>query len=250
MYPAKAVDQVRAVIQLRHNSSRTERAYVGWIRRFILFNSKRHPLEMGEVEISRFLSSLAIQSRASASTQNQALNALLFLYREVPHQDFPWLKHVVRAERTRRLPVVLTRQQVRSVLDQLSGTPRLMAVLLYCTGLRLLECTHLRIKDLDFGANQIILRDGKGQKDQVALLPEEIRPELKNHLDRGGPTAALQGSWARWWMGWIAIQSGNPTLEEYGCGSRYFPGLMFIRGPESCGRYADQPILTGFLGYS
>ncbi len=179
----KLLDQVHEVIRMRHYSRRTEKAYVGWIRRFILFHGKRHPLEMGEVEISRFLSSLAVDSRVSASTQNQALNALLFLYRDVLHQDFPWLKDVVRAKSPRRLPVVLTRQEVRAVLDQLSGTPRLMGVLLYGAGLRLLECAQLRVKDVDFSAGQMIVRDGKGEKDRVALLPEEIRPDLKNHLE-------------------------------------------------------------------
>ena len=161
----KLLDRVREAIRIRHYSRRTEKTYVGWIRRFILFHGKRHPSEMGEAEITRFLSSLAVESKVSASTQNQALNALLFLYRQVLNQDLSWLEGVVRARRTRRLPVVLTRDEVRAVLEQLSGTPRLMGVLLYGAGLRLLECARLRVKDIDFAAGHIVVRDGKGGKE-------------------------------------------------------------------------------------
>lgn len=179
----KLLDQVRDVIRMRHYSRRTEKAYVGWIRRFILFHNKRHPSQMGEKEISRFLSALAVESKVSASTQNQALNALLFLYGQVLNHEISWLEDIVRAKRPRHLPVVLTREEVRAVLDQLSGTSRLMGVLLYGAGLRLLECAGLRVKDVDFSAGQMVVRDGKGEKDRVALLPEEIRPDLKVHLD-------------------------------------------------------------------
>src|SRR2546426_3005304 len=158
----KLIDVVRDALRARHYSRRTEKAYVGWIRRYILFHGRRHPREMGSEELSRFLSSLAVDAKVSASTQNQALAALLFLYREVLGQDVPWLQGVVRAKQPRRLPVVLTRDEVRAVLNELHGTPRLMAVLLYGAGLRLVECARLRTKDVDFGANQLVVRRGQG----------------------------------------------------------------------------------------
>ena len=181
-HKSRLLDKVREAIRMRHYSRRTEKAYVGWIRRFILFHDKRHPAEMGHAEITQFLSSLAVNARVSASTQNQALNALLFLYREVLNQDIPWLDGVIRAKRSRRVPVVLTREEVRTVLERLTGTPRLMGVLLYGAGLRLLECARLRVKDVDFSASQIVVRDGKGGNDRVTLLPEEIRQDLERHL--------------------------------------------------------------------
>ena len=153
----RLLDRVRAALRTRHYSTRTEEAYVAWIRRYILFHAKRHPAEMGAPEVTRFLSSLAVDGRVAASTQNQALSALLFLYREVLELDLPWLDGIVRAE---RLPVVLTRDEVRAVLLRLEGVPRLMAYLLYGAGLRLLECCRLRVQDVDFAANQIVLRGG------------------------------------------------------------------------------------------
>jgi len=170
-------------VRARHYSRRTEKAYVAWIRRYILFHGKRHPLEMGAPELTRYLSSLAVEGNVAASTQNQALSALLFLYREVLEQEVPWLDDVVRARRPVRLPVVLTRDEVRAVLRQLRGTPRLMAILLYGSGLRLLECARLRVKDVDFGRNQIIVRAGKGDKDRTTTLPTIISVELARHLD-------------------------------------------------------------------
>ncbi len=170
-------------MRARHYSRRTEKAYVAWIRRYILFHGKRHPLEMGAPELTRYLSSLAVEGNVAASTQNQALSALLFLYREVLEQEVPWLDDVVRARRPVRLPVVLTRDEVRAVLRQLRGTPRLMAILLYGSGLRLLECARLRVKDVDFGRNQIIVRAGKGDKDRTTTLPTIISVELARHLD-------------------------------------------------------------------
>jgi len=157
---------VREANRLRHGSRSTEKAYVGWIRRYILFHGTRHPAEMGADEVTRFLSSLAVQGRVAASTQSQALSALLFLYRHVLHQDLPWIDDVVRAKRPRRLPIVLTRHEVQAVIAELHGTPRLMATLLYGSGLRLLECCRLRVQDIDFGMNQIVVRDGKGAKDR------------------------------------------------------------------------------------
>src|SRR5262249_20690331 len=154
-----------------HYSRRTEEAYVAWIRRYIVFHGKRHPTEMGAPEITRFLSALAIDAKVAASTQNQALSALLFLYREVLELDLPWLDGIVRAKRPQRFPVVLTRDEVRAVLQPLRGAPRLMAYLLYGAGLRLLECCRLRVQDVDFAANLIVVRSGKGDKDRVTMLP-------------------------------------------------------------------------------
>jgi integron integrase len=159
-------------------------AYLAWVRRYILFHGKRHPAEMGGAEVTRFLTWLAVDRKVAASTQNQALQALLFLYREVLEQDLAWLDGVVRAKRPRGLPVVLTRDEVRAVLEQLDGVSRLMAMLLYGAGLRLLECVRLRVKDLDFGSNQIVVRGGKGGKDRVTLLPVALKADLARHVER------------------------------------------------------------------
>ena len=180
----RLLDRVRAALRLRHYSRRTEEAYVAWIRRYILFHGKRHPAEMGAPELTRFLSSLAVEGRVAASTQNQALSGLLFLYREVLELDVPWLDGIVRAKRPVRLPVVLTRQEVQAVLQPLKDVPRLMACLLYGAGLRLLECCRLRVQDLDFGANQIMVRGAKGDKDRMTMLPAVVQADLARHLDR------------------------------------------------------------------
>jgi integrase len=153
----RLLDRVRAAIRARHYSRRTEEAYVAWIRRYIMFHGKRHPAEMGAPEITRYLTWLAVDGRVAASTQNQALSALLLLYRVVLELDVPWLEHVVRARRPERLPVVLTRDEVRAVLQRLTGPTRLMGYLLYGAGLRLLECCRLRVQDVDFGASQLML---------------------------------------------------------------------------------------------
>jgi integron integrase len=179
----KLLDRVRLAMRAHHYSPRTEEAYVAWIKRYIFFHGKRHPAEMGAEEVTRFLSSLALDGRVAASTQNQALSALLFLYREVLQQDLPWLEGVVRAKRPIRLPVVLAREEVQAVLAHLRGTPRLMGTLLYGAGLRLLECAQLRVKDVDFALNQILVRNGKGQKDRVTLLPATVKADLARHLE-------------------------------------------------------------------
>jgi integron integrase len=185
-WPAKPrlLDQVREAIRVRHYSRRTEESYAAWIQRFILFHGKRQPKEMGEAEITAFFFGLAVKSKVSASTQNQALCAILFLYREVLKLDPCRLEGVVRAKISRRLPVVLTRAEVGLALEQLCGTVRLMATLLYGSGLRLLECARLRIKDVEFGSNQITVRAGKGDKDRVTLLPDAVKDELAGHIER------------------------------------------------------------------
>jgi len=180
----RLLDRVRIALRTKHYSLRTEEAYVGWIRRFILANGKRHPDEMGEAEINRFLSNLAVHSRVTASTQNQALSAILFLYRRVLEKPFPDLENLVRARRPVHLPTVLTRAEVRSVLREMSGTPRVIAVLLYGSGMRVMEAIRLRVKDLEFGLNHIVVRDGKGQKDRRVPFPVSVRPALVTWLSQ------------------------------------------------------------------
>ncbi len=178
----KLLDQVRDRLRLKHYSIRTETQYVQWIRRFIIFHDKRHPREMGVLELEAFLTHLAVEGRVAASTQNQALSALLFLYREVLAINLPWLDNVVRAKTPQRLPVVLTRQEVVSVLEAMSGVYGLMARLLYGTGMRLMECVRLRVKDVDFEQAEILIRDGKGAKDRVTMLPQSLVEALRAHL--------------------------------------------------------------------
>ena len=179
----RLLDRIRGAIRTRHLSRRTEAAYVAWIRRFIFFHDKRHPADMGAAEVTKFLTSLAVDGQVAASTQNQALSALLFLYREVLEVDLPWLDGIVRAQRPERLPVVLTREEVRAALQALRGVPHLMACLLYGAGLRVLECCRLRVQDVDFGTNQIVVRGGKGDKDRVTMLPGICKVDLARHLD-------------------------------------------------------------------
>ena len=215
----KLLDQVRRAITARHYSYRTEKSYIGWIKRFIIFHGKRHPVQMGEAEITAFLSALATQRRVSASTQSQALSALIFLYRAVLGREIDWIHGVVKAKRPVRLPVVLTRGEVRAVLNEMHGTPLLMASLMYGAGLRLLECARLRVKDVDFEMGEIMVRDGKGGKDRVTMLPFTLKAELAAHvgrvkrfhdrdLRRGHVSVALPGAVARkypraeWEWGW------------------------------------------------
>ena len=180
----KLLDRVRNRIRARHYSRRTEKAYVHWIKRYIFFHGKRHPAEMGAPEATAFLTALAVRDRVAASTQNQALNALVFLYREVLEIQLPWLDGLVRAKRPEHLPVVLTRGETEALVDGLNGVPRVMALLMYGAGLRLLECCRLRVQDVDFGANQLTIRDGKGAKDRVTMLPATVRADLTRHIDR------------------------------------------------------------------
>lgn len=178
----KLLDRVRDKIRVKHYSIRTETQYIQWIRRYIFFHGKRHPREMGAVEVEAFLTHLAVEGNVAASTQNQALSALLFLYREVLEIELPWLDNVTRAKQSQRLPVVLTRNEVRSVLDRMTGTYGLMASILYGTGMRLMECVRLRVKDVDFERGEILIRDGKGAKDRVTMLPGAVVPALRAHL--------------------------------------------------------------------
>jgi len=180
--PPKLLDQVRGKIRVKHYSIRTETQYLQWIKRFILFHGKRHPQDMDAVEVEAFLTHLAVDGTVSASTQNQALSALLFLYREVLGIDLPWMDTMVRAKQPQRLPVVLTRAEVALVLERMDGTYSLMARLLYGTGMRLMECVRLRVKDVDFAQREILIRDGKGAKDRVTMLPDTLIEPLQAHL--------------------------------------------------------------------
>lgn len=168
----KLLDQVRIAIRTKHYSLRTEEAYVQWIRRFILFHNKRHPMEMGEREINQFLNYLAIKAKVASSTQNQALCAILFLYNEVLKKEIGRFDDVIWAKKPKRLPVVFTRDEVKAVMRHLSSTQWLMAMLLYGAGLRLMECLRLRVQDIDFAYKQITVRDAKGHKDRMTMLPE------------------------------------------------------------------------------
>ncbi|MGH8645997.1 MAG: integron integrase [Gammaproteobacteria bacterium] len=180
----RLLDRLRDAIRRKHYSLRTEQSYIHWIRRFIFFHGKRHPAELDKRAVEAFLSHLAVERRVSASTQNQALNAILFLYRQVLERGLGWLENVTRAKRSRKLPVVFTRAEAWAVLSRLEGREWLMASLLYGSGLRLMECVRLRVKDLDFERRQVLVRDGKGQKDRVTVLPDGLIAHLKTHLEK------------------------------------------------------------------
>ncbi|KAF1708306.1 integrase [Pseudoxanthomonas kalamensis DSM 18571] len=180
----RLLEEVRRRLRVKHYSLRTEQAYLYWIRRYIHANGKRHPREMGGKQVEAFLTQLATRDRVSASTQNQALSALLFLYREVLAQDLPWMENVVRAKRSPRLPVVLSRAETRALLAALSGREALQAGLLYGSGLRLMECLRLRIKDVDLARNEITVREGKGRKDRRTVLPGSLRAALRVQIDQ------------------------------------------------------------------
>jgi integron integrase len=182
--PPRLLDHARACMRTRHLSYRTEKAYLYWIRRFIHFHKLQHPRELGAPEVEAFLTSLAVDRKVSASTQNQALAALLFLYRAVLELDLPWLADVTRAKRPVHLPVVLTRDEVQRVLACLTGTDWLIASLLYGSGMRVTECLQLRVKDLELMRCEIMIRDAKGQKDRITVLPARLVPHLRDHLGR------------------------------------------------------------------
>ncbi|MFL6332179.1 MAG: integron integrase [Pyrinomonadaceae bacterium] len=184
MHKPKLLDRVRAVARVRHLSLRTEQAYADWIRRFILFHRKRHPSEMGAEEVGQFLSHLAVEGKVAASTQNVALCALLFLYRDVLGVDLPHVGGVLRARRPARVPVVFNREEVEALCSHLPSTYRLIADLLYGSGLRLMEAVRLRVKDLDFAGGEILVRDGKGAKDRRTILPRPLVEPLGRQLER------------------------------------------------------------------
>ena len=182
--PPKLLEQVVARLRVKHYSLRTEQIYVDWIKRFVWFHGKRHPRDMGAAEIEAFLTNLAVERSVSASTQNQAKSALLFLYKEVLQIELPWLDNVTQAKVPKKLPVVMTQNEVRAVLARLDGTVWLICSLLYGSGLRIMECLRLRVKDVDFERCEILVREGKGFKDRVTMLPASLVQLLKQQLER------------------------------------------------------------------
>jgi integron integrase len=230
----RLLERVRAHIRLKHYSIRTEQAYVQFIKRFILFHHKRHPLEMGVDEIRQFLSHLATEGRVSASTQNQALSSLLFLYRDVLGVELPLITGVERAKRPARVPVVLTREEAAQILAQMEGVYRLMAGLLYGSGLRVMECVRLRVKDVDFGYGQIIVRDGKGEKDRRTVLPESLVEPLERQLTRARllHEEDLQKGKGRVYLPY-ALERKYPTASAEWVWQWVFPANKISRDPRT-----------------
>jgi integron integrase len=183
MTSRKLLDQVSDIARFRHLSLRTEETYRNWIKRYIIFHGKRHPRELDAEAVRAFLTDLAVNQQVSASTQNQAFNALLFLYKQVLQGDFPDIRGVERARHSRRLPVVFTKEESTAVLAQMKGTRRLIAGLLYGSGMRIMEAVRLRVKDIDFARNEITVRDGKGEKDRLTMLPQALKHRLKKQID-------------------------------------------------------------------
>lgn len=181
--PKKLLDQVRDLIRLKHYSIRTEQSYIPWIKRYIYFHKKRHPKDMGVPEIEAFLSHLAVNLRVASSTQNQAFNALLFLYRNVLGIELNEKIQAIRAKKPKKLPTVMTESETLKVLNAMTGVPKLMCMLLYGSGLRAMECVRLRVKDIGFEENQLLVRDGKGSKDRITVLPPNVKELLTEHLN-------------------------------------------------------------------
>jgi integron integrase len=216
----KLLDEVRRVIRLKHYSIRTEESYCDWIKRFIVFSGKRHPREMGEREVSAFLSHLATDLNVAASTQNQALSAILFLYGQVLDQKLGWLEDVDRARRPSKLPVVFTKEEAERILGAMRGTTALMARLLYGTGMRLMECVRLRVKDVDFGYLQITVREGKGNKDRVTMLPVSLVEEVREQVER------------------VRLQHAQDLRD--GGGSVWLPGALAVKYPGAAKEFGWQ----------
>jgi integron integrase len=208
----RLLDQVRWAIRTRHYSRRTEEAYVSWIRRFIVFHGKRHPRDLGAPEVSAFVSHLATRG-VSASTQNQALSAVIFLYSVIVGHSLPWMDGIVRAQRPTRLPVVLSREEVSALLSQMGGTAWLMASVLYGAGLRLLECVELRVKDIHFDRGELTVREGKGGKDRVTMMPATLKGPLAEHLKR--------------------VQSQHDADVRAGRGTVALPGALRLKYPNA-----------------
>ncbi len=212
----RLLEEVRRRLRVKHYSLRTEGAYIGWIKRFVAANGRRHPRDLGVGEIEAFLSTLAVQGQVAASTQNQALSALLFLYREVLAIDLPWMENVVRAKRPRRLPVVLSRGEVQALLMRLDGRTWVLASLLYGTGMRLMEGLRLRVKDVDFARNEVTVRNGKGGKDRRTVLPKSLLEPLQREVERARSLHAedlLAGFGAVWLPHALARKYPNAPRE-------------------------------------
>ena len=233
--PPKLLDQVRDRLRVKHYSIRTERAYVGWIKRYIIFHGKRHPSEMGKLELEAFLTSLAVQRNVSASTQTQALSALLFLYKEVLGLDFPWLEAVTRAKKPMRLPTVLTADEMKLLLQCLDDPlMNLIVRLLYGTGMRLLECLRLRIKDVEFSRREIVVREGKDNKDRVTMLPDSLAGLLRAQVIfvRGQHTQDLALNRGEVWLP-DALAVKYPNAAKALAWQYVFPAAGFSVDPRS-----------------
>jgi integron integrase len=230
----RLLDQVRDRLRVKHYSLRTEQAYVAWIRRFILANDKRHPRDMGGDEVEAFLTGLATERNVAAGTQNQALAALLFLYREVLGQDLPWMDGVVRAKRPKRLPVVLTREEIRRLLAVLQGREWLMTGLLYGTGMRLMECLRLRVKDVEFQSHAIIVREGKGNKDRHVPLPRTLAAALRDQISAARllHRADLEAGFGAVWLP-HALARKYPNAAREWAWQYVFPASQRSRDPRS-----------------
>lgn len=218
----RLLECIREVMRVNHYSISTERTYILWIKQYIYFHNKRHPKEMGADEITAFLTHLAVKRNVSPSTQNQALSAILFLYKRVLDINLPWMDDIVRAKRPRRLPVVFTRQEVKALLSQFEGTRWLIFSLIYGCGFRILECLRLRIKDIDFHYKQIIIRDAKGSKDRVTLLPGSLLEPLRNHLAR------------------VKLLHEQDLMNGFGC--VYLPHALERKYPNACKEWGWQYI--------
>ncbi|HET7731593.1 MAG TPA: integron integrase [Usitatibacter sp.] len=270
--PPRLIASVREAIRLRHYSLRTERAYVHWIRRFIVYSGRRHPREMGGAEVTAFLSHLANDSQVAAATQNQALAALLFLYKAVLGLELPWLDEVVRARRPRRIPTVLSREEVRALLDAMEGAQSLMARLMYGTGMRIGECVALRVKDLDLARRELVVRDGKGGKDRVTVIPAALVHPIERQLAasravydgdrvRGRPGVALPfalerkypGAGKLWAWHWVFPQDHLSMDPRSGIVRRHHAyDQTLARGISVAARRAgiDKPVTSHTLRHS
>ena len=218
--PRKLLDHVRDVLRVNHYSLRTEEAYTGWIRRFILYHGKKHPAEMGALEVELFLTHPAVGQNVSTSTQKQALNALVFLYHRVLQKPLGQFRDIARPQRPKRRPLVLSKGEVERLLMMLEGTHQLVARLLFGSGMRLLECLRLRVKDVDFALNQIVVRDGKGWKDRVTMLPQSVQPALEAHL--------------------LRVQEIHAQDEREGYGRVYLPEALERKFPSANRQWAWQ----------
>lgn len=224
----KLLDIVRGKIRLKHYSIRTEQVYVDWIKRFIFHFDKRHPNELGAPEVEAFLTHLAVHGNVAASTQNQAKSALLFLYKEVLGSELPWLNDVQQAKTPKRLPVVLTKQEVLKILSHLDGTHYLVVSLLYGTGMRILEALRLRVKDIDFARKEILIRDGKGFKDRVTMLPSRLSELLQVHLEK---VKILHRTDIE--AGYGEVYLPNALAKKYAYAARDW-GWQYVFHPTSC----------------
>jgi integron integrase len=218
--PPRLLERVRMAVRVRHYSIRTEEAYVAWSKRYILFHGKKHPSAMGADEINAFLTHLAVDRNVSASTQNQALSAILFLYQRVLNEDVGWIADIVRAARPRRLPVVFTPEEVVAILEKMSGVERLIGELLYGTGLRVIEALRLRVKDLGFAKNEILVRDGKGKKDRLTMLPRSLSEVLSAHL--------------------VGVRELHESDSRAGLGAVYLPYALEQKYPRASRQWAWQ----------